>query len=187
LQGIKSGEFDQQMAIKAKEWTISGLAVELRMDTRKLGGMLEGLKPHRTSGSGKQIRQYFWLRDVFDWLQSGEDTLDPQQEQAKLAEVRRIRIEIQNEILKGELCRTEEVEKLWADQITNAKNRLRAIPHKLAHQVMAATDHAEGLRILERGIQEVLEELAGTGSPDPTAAIDGSGEEGLESAAEADG
>lgn len=152
------------------------------MDTRKLGGLLEGLQPHRTSGEGKRVRKYFWLRDVFDWLQAGEDTLDPQQEQAKLAEARRIRLELQNDLLRGELCRTAEVEQLWADHITNAKNRLRAIPHKYTHQIMAATDHAEGLRLLERAIQEALEELAGTGAPDTTTEIDGSGEEGMESA-----
>jgi hypothetical protein len=159
------------------------------MDVRKLGSMLEGLQPHRTSGSGKRIRQYFWLRDVVDWLQSGEDTLDPQQEQAKLSEARRIRIELQNEVMRGELCRTAEVEKHWEDVINAAKTRLRGLPHRLAHQVMGASDHAEGLRIMERGIHEVLEELSGTGVPNVefTAETDGEGEEGMESSTEADG
>jgi len=170
------------MAIKANEWTISGLAVELRMDTRKLGTMLEGLQPHRTTGSGKRIRQFFWLRDVWDWLQTGEGTLDPQQEAAKLNEARRIRLEIQTAQLRGELCRADEVEKLWSDHIANCKNRLRAIPHKVAHQVMAATDHAEGLRILESAIYEALAELAGSGVPDVTRTADADGEEGMESA-----
>lgn len=175
------------MAIKAQEWTVSGLAVELKMDARRLGQMLEGLQPHRTSGSGKRVRQYYWLRDVFDWLQSGDNALDPQQEAAKLNEARRIKLEIQTSMLRGELCRTDDVEKLWADHIANCKNRLRAIPHKAAHQIMAAADHAEGLRILESAIYEALDELSGRGVPDATGEAASGGSEGLESAAEADG
>ncbi len=149
------------MSTKAKEYTVSQLSVDLRMDVRKLSRMLEGLPHHREKGTYK----FYWLRDVFDhMLRGGSDALDAQQENARLAEARRIKLEIETKILNGELVYLADVQNLWANHITNCKTRLRGIPHKFTHRIMAEATHAGALRLLESGIDEALHELAGHGA-----------------------
>jgi hypothetical protein len=166
------------MALAAKEYTISGLAAELKMDKRRVGSLLEDLEPHRKSGR----IGYYWMRDVFDHLLKNEqERLDPQQEQARLNESRRRKVDLETEVMRGELCRTSDVEMFWSNHITNCKTRLLAIPHKTAHRVMAAKEISEGMKILEDEVREALEELAGNvelgGAPDTD------GKEGVESTA----
>lgn len=183
------------ISAKATEYTVSSLSVELKMDRRKVGRLLEGLEPHRKEFvRGGQEVGYYWMRDVFDHLMSSGDgdedgdRLDPEQESAKLAEARRLKLEVETEVLRGELVYRNEVVKLWSDHIANCKARLRAIPHKTAHRVMAASDHAEALRLLETEVEEALNELAGNGigESEPPQPADGDDEEGVESASEID-
>lgn len=174
------------MATKPTEFTASSLSVELRMDRRKVGQLLEGLEPHRKDDRGS----YYYLRDVFDHINSRSQAagqLDPEQEQAKLAEARRHKLELETRVLRGELIYLDQAAKMWADHITNCKTRLRAIPHKTAHRVMAATEHADGLRLLQNEIEEALNELAGIEVVESDEDLLGDGEEGVESSAETDG
>lgn len=153
------------MALKATEYTVSSLAVELRMDRRKVGKLLEGLEPHRKNKSVG----YYWLRDVFDHIQNGSnEKLDPQQEQAKLNRERRLQVAQDRALKEGELCETAVVEKYWSDLLVNLKNNILGIPHKVAHRVMAAAQHSEGVLILETACRETLENLADTGIPETT-------------------
>lgn len=169
------------MSAKPTEWTPSKLAVELRMDRRTIGRKLEGLAPIRKDNRG----EYYSLRDVLDHLvdkdKKGPDLV---KEQAKLAEARREKIELETEELRGELCRTSDVEQLWADMLTNCKTRLRSIPHNTAHRVMASAVLSDGLRILEDAVDEALTELAESGIPSKKAPGDSS--KGADTATKAD-
>ena len=169
---------------KATEWTPSKLAVELKMDRRTLGRKLTGLKPHREDARG----QYYWLRDVLDHLlKKDQDGPDLIEEQALLAEARRMKLEEETKLLKGETCRVEYVERLWAETITNARNRLRALPHNTAHRVIASKKFSDAVRIIEDAVDDVLRELGGTGIPVTTAQVEPDSEPELDAAAENDG
>ncbi len=167
------------MSTKANEYTVSKLSVDLRIDVRKLSRLLEGLPHHRQKGTSK----YYWLRDVFDHMMKGSnEDLDVQQENARLSEARRIKLEIETKILNGELVYLADVQNLWANHITNCKTRLRGIPHKYTHRIMAEETHAGGLRLLESGIDEALNELAGHGASELRRGAGGDSEAGMESA-----
>jgi phage terminase Nu1 subunit (DNA packaging protein) len=93
--------------------------------------------------------------------------LDVAQEAAKLNQARRTKVEIETLIIKGELCRTEEVEHYWATAANAAKTRLLSMPTTLAHVVLSATEYGEVEKIIKEAVYEALEELTGTGRPDP--------------------
>jgi hypothetical protein len=153
------------MALKATEYTVSALAVELKMDKRKVGQLLEGLEPHRKSGRV----QYYWLREVFDHIRAkDQEKLDANQEQAKLSRSRRIKLDQEIALAGGETCETATVEKHWADVLVNIKNNFLALPHRTTHRVMACKEMSEGMAILEKAVREILENLADTGIPSTT-------------------
>lgn len=170
------------MSAKATEWTQSKLAAELGMDRRTVGRKLTGLDPHRKTKRG----EYYWLRDVLDHLvvQERGDDLDLHQEQAKLAEKRREKIELENSELRGELCRVSDIEHYWSEVLSNVKAKMRAIPHNTAHRVMAAGALSEALKILEDAVDECLSELSDTGIPSRSSGRGGA--KGAGSASEAD-
>ncbi len=93
--------------------------------------------------------------------------LDVAQEAAKLNQARRTKVEIETLIIKGELCRTEDVENWWANAASAAKTRLLSMPTTLAHVVLSATEYGEVEKIIKDAVYD-LEELTGTGRPDPT-------------------
>ena len=154
------------MAIKPQEYSVSALAVELHYDHRKMGALLEGLEPVREEKGKKQTRRFYLLKDALEHIAMNEDRLDPRQEQAKLNMARRIKVDIETAVMKGELCYTDDVEKLWFDTISNVKTKLRGLPHKLATQVQAATTYAEVVELLEDGVREALYELSESGTPE---------------------
>lgn len=150
------------MALKAREWSVSGLSVELKMDRRTLGKRLEGLDPVRINGRSS----LYMMSDVVEHMAGQSELLDLAQEQAKLNAARREKVELETAVIKKELCSFEEVELLWAEQITNAKTKLLALPHKAAHQVIAASDFIEAQNILQQLVDESLNELSGSGTAD---------------------
>lgn len=147
-----------------------------------MGRKLTGLKAHRSDGRG----EYYWLRDVLDHLLARtQDGPNLSEEQALLAEARREKLELETAELRGQLCRVEHVEQLWSEMIANAKNRLRAIPHNTAHQVMAASALSEAMKIIEDAVEESLRELAESGVPSGSSI--GHSEEALDATATAHG
>ena len=168
------------MAYKIKDWTQNALSVELSMDRRKLAQLLIDCPSYQ---KGKYT--CYRLRDVFDHITAKGKKLDPAQESAKLNQARRTKVEIETLIIKGELCRTEDVADKWFNHITACKTRLLAMPTKLAYQVVSATEYGEAEKIIKDAVYEALEELS-------TSAANGSYPEpehggGMESTTELDG
>ena len=91
---------------------------------------------------------------------ANEERLDAQRENALLARARRKKTDIEREILEGSVVKVDEVIDLWATSITNAKNKLLAMPNKITHQLLAAGDHKTALTIFKDSVNEALEELA---------------------------
>lgn len=172
---------------KPREWTLQGLADEFQVSREKMGKMLAGLKSRRVEFHGQREHHYFIMKDVIEHIMTeGAGKLNPQQEAARLNKERRIKVELENAELRGELCRTDDVRKMWFNIITNAKTKLRGLPHKLVHRILAASELKEGLVIMEQGIAEVLDELSGDGVPERKARTESSGNEGVEAATKPD-
>lgn len=103
-------------------------------------------------------------------------------EKARLTHEQAEKVAMENMVRRGELVDTEKVAGWWASIITNAKQRLLAIPTKAAPLVLGLKTLPEVRDQLETTINEVLLELSTT---DPVAG--GGGDEGMAAAAEADG
>lgn len=103
-------------------------------------------------------------------------------EKARLTHEQAEKVAMENMVRRGHLVDTEKVAGWWASIITNAKQRLLAIPTKAAPLVLGLKTLPEVRDQLETTINEVLLELSTT---DPVAG--GSGDEGMEAATEADG
>ena len=72
-----------------------------------------------------------------------------------------MKLEVETNVLKGELVQLSQVARYWTNHISNCRARVRSIPHKMTHRVMAASEHSVGLRLLENEVEEALLELAG--------------------------
>lgn len=103
-------------------------------------------------------------------------------EKARLTHEQAEKVAMENSVRRGQLVDTEKVAGWWASIITNAKQRLLAIPTKAAPLVLGLKTLPEVRDQLETTINEVLLELSTT---DPVAG--GSGDEGVETSAQADG
>jgi phage terminase Nu1 subunit (DNA packaging protein) len=103
-------------------------------------------------------------------------------EKARLTHEQAEKVAMENMVRRGQLVDTEKVAGWWASIITNAKQRLLAIPTKAAPLVLGLKTLPEVRDQLETTINEVLLELSTT---DPVAG--GGGDEGVEAAAQADG
>ena len=151
------------MALKAQRWTISSLAVELGKDKRTMARLVADVDPVYVDGKSS----YYLMKDAVDRLVSDKGKkLDPSQEAAKLNQARRTKVEIETLIIKGDLCRTEDVAHWWMNATSAAKTKFLAMPTRLAHQVLSATEYGETERILKECVNEALDELAGRGRPD---------------------
>lgn len=102
-------------------------------------------------------------------------------EKARLTHEQAEKVAMENSVRRGELVDTGLVAGWWASIITNAKQRLLAIPTKAAPLVLGRSSMPEVRDQLETLINEVLLELSTT---DPLASS--SGDEGVEAAAKAD-
>jgi phage terminase Nu1 subunit (DNA packaging protein) len=69
------------------------------------------------------------------------------------------RLEIEVAVKRGELLYASEVTRVWADHIVNARDKLRAIPRKLAPQLAATRSPDLAVAILTKEIDDALSEL----------------------------
>ena len=127
------------MAVDAKEWTLSGLSVELRMDHRGLSKKIEDVKPCRENKRSK----FYRMADVVRALVDGNKAAQPFEESrarkmaadADLAEIKAAQA-------ARDVIEVETVLRVW-EQVVVA----------LRQKVM----HAESLDESER--REMLEDL----------------------------
>jgi len=94
-----------------------------------------------------------------------EEGLDIKKETALLNQARRKKLEIETNILNGQVCRVEDVKHHWAEHIRNAKAKMLSLPTKLSTVLLTADGAEEIDLILTRAIHECLDELSGDGIP----------------------
>lgn len=127
------------MAVDAKEWTLSGLSVELRMDHRGLSKKIEDVKTCRETKRSK----FYRMADIVRALIDGNKSAQPFEEsRARKMAADADLAEIKAAMMSREVIEVETVLRVW-EQVVVA----------LRQKVM----HAEGLDEAER--REMLEDL----------------------------
>lgn len=106
------------------------------------------------AGSMRTYIEYITTRN------KSEDELDKQNEEALWTRARREKTELELKIMRGELHRGEDVERVVGDQLAAFKARLLSLPSKYAPQVVGKTDILTIKEKLKQGVFEALEELS---------------------------
>jgi len=176
----------------AEPRTLSWLAVELRRDRRSLARDLESLEPASIRKVGKNTERRWYLAAVLEHLQAGngEETLDLEQERARLARVQQEKAALDVAVRRGQLLDVNLVYRAWETLLVGIRARMLSVPTKLAAELAALSD-ANAIRArLTDEISEILAEAAahragpadldGAGSDEP-------GGEDPDATAEADG
>lgn len=89
---------------------------------------------------------------------SGEN--DKQMEELLYTRARREKTELQVKIIRGELHRAEDVERVMNGMLGNFRGKLLSFPTKFAPKVVGKTDLMHVRNVLKKGIYEVMKELA---------------------------
>lgn len=87
------------------------------------------------------------------------EVLDKSIEDALYTRVRREKVELQVQVMKGELHRSEDVERVMNEMLGNFRGKLLSFPPKMASRVVGKTDVSEIRELLKSGINEAMTEL----------------------------
>lgn len=103
----------------------------------------------------------FYLPEVVQFRIGNEDgqKLDPSQEKAKLDVVRREKAEIELRKQKGELVEISEVCRELEKELVGVRQKLLAIPNKLARPIVVAENPQEAQDMIYRAIENALKDL----------------------------
>jgi len=120
------------MALTAKDWTISALAVELKRDKRTVAEIIDNskIKPVRAKGAYK----YYKLADIVNAM-VGNTALDFQQEKAKESVERQRKLKIENDLKEGLLVSTDSVTEALAKVGKQIISVLDSIPLNVKKRV----------------------------------------------------
>ena len=88
-----------------------------------------------------------------------EESVDYATERAKLVRVKRENEELELQLKKGELHRSDDIEKILSAMLINFKSRLMAIPAEEAPKLAQMKDKTKIFKYLTEKIREALNEL----------------------------
>lgn len=155
------------MAMTPRGWSISALAVELRMDRRTVAGIVARLKPTGESGKAK----LYAMADVVEAkVASGAPApTDFDEAKARKMSADAILAEIEVAKARGEVVSLSVVEKVAADEYAALRAKLLSLPDKMA-PLCETTPGVDGKReLLRRCVVEALEELSADDAGDAAA------------------
>lgn len=89
-----------------------------------------------------------------------EGMLDKTTEEAKWTRARRQKTELELQIMRGDLHRSEDVKRVMNDMLGSFRARTLSIPSKIAPQLVGLTEIPPIKELLKRGVYEALEELS---------------------------
>lgn len=109
-----------------------------------------------------------WELDVFAvyaWRQGDDETtgsrvLDPQQERAALDRARRESVEMDNRKKAGDLVSVEDVADEWSRITGIIKDRMLALPSKLAAEIVLISSIVDAEELLMASVNQMLIELS---------------------------
>lgn len=104
------------------------------------------------------VQQYIsWIRSQAD---ETEEQLDYKREKTLLTRATRQKVELELQIMRGELHRSEDVRRVMNSMLGAFRARCLAIPSKAAPQLVAQTDLAIIQDVLKKEVYEALTELS---------------------------
>lgn len=86
--------------------------------------------------------------------------LDFNEQRARREKEAADKLELENAVTRGELVQASEVEEMWGGEYSRVKNKLMAIPPKLAPLMLGVKTPAEAQEIIKAVIHEALDELS---------------------------
>ncbi|MEC2074576.1 type IV toxin-antitoxin system AbiEi family antitoxin domain-containing protein [Metabacillus fastidiosus] len=95
--------------------------------------------------------------------------IDKTEEEALWTRARRQKTELELQIMRGELHRSEDVKRVMNDMLGTFRAKILSIPSKFAPQIIGKTEIPPVKDILKKGVHEALEELS---DYDPTVFYD---------------
>lgn len=101
-----------------------------------------------------------YIKYLRDKTPDNEQEIDYTEERAKLVKAKRINVEMDLAVKKGELHKAEDVKKVITATLVNFKSRLSAIPAEEAEKLAEMTDKAKIFLYLTDRIKEALTELS---------------------------
>ena len=137
--------------------TASQLVTELNIDRRKLGQVLIKCDVVKQSGKIK----YYLVQDVVKHLYIKDNaviTIEEARKQKAIAEAELLQLNLERE--KGNLLDRELIDKQWANLIMACKNKLNALPNKLAPMLAVESGIDVVKNMLSLNINEALTELS---------------------------
>lgn len=144
-----------------KLYTSAAIARYLNMTERNVRGLrdkgiLTEYKPGLYDLQSATIQYINFLRGK----NPGAENLDYNTERAKLVKAKRESEEIDLQLKKGIVHKSEDIEQVMTDMLIRFKTRLMAIPAKMSPILSKKKDQTEIFKILKGGIDEALEELS---------------------------
>jgi hypothetical protein len=146
------------MSMVPRGWSISALAVELRMDRRTVAQRIADLKPVSETGRAK----LYSLADVFEAIAAGAASTPTNFEDAKTRKMAAdaVLAEIEVSKARGRVVSTDIAERAAAEAYAAVRAKLLGLPDKMA-PLLETTPGTEGKReLLRRAVAEALEELS---------------------------
>jgi hypothetical protein len=148
------------MAMTAKTWSLNGLATELKMDRRSLSRILEGCT-YTAETHGKRSERRYAMVDVIRYLtRTAAARLDLNQERARLAKAQADAEELRVRQRRGELVDASHVRDTAFAGARVARDRIMALPDRLAPILAAEDDEHKTFTILAAECRQTCAELA---------------------------
>ena len=170
------------MAMVPQGWSISALAVEFGKDRRTVATAIREVPPMSRKGRVELYR----LTDVLPCLIAAPKPADLEDAKARKLTAEAELAEIELAKARAEVVVIAEVAKLVGEDYAAVRAKLLAIPSKLAPQMAIEPTEAGCRALLQRAINEALDELVrAVGGGDESGAGEGEGGE-PEAAAGAD-
>lgn len=104
------------------------------------------------------VQQYIsWIKSQYA---ETDEELDLKKEKTLLTRANRQKVELELQIMRGELHRSEDVRRVMNDMLGAFRARCLAIPSKVAPKIQGKTDLAIIQDIIKKEVYEALSELA---------------------------
>lgn len=101
-----------------------------------------------------------YIKYLKDRNPDSEESLNFNEERAKLTKAKRLNEELDLALKKADLHKSEDIEKIMTATLINFKSRLSAIPAEEAEKLATMTDKAKIFIYLNEKIKEALMELS---------------------------
>jgi len=149
------------MAMMPQDWTLGGLATELRRDKRWLAKLIAdaGLEPVKEKGRVK----YWRMADVVKAIMGRDQALDLTAERARLAANQAKKLELEIAQIEGSLVPIETAKEALEKQVVAAKGKLLSMASRLSQRIASITggDLLEIEQLITDEVHDVLKEMAG--------------------------